>query len=166
MTHTARVMTVQHSKVLNVATTHRRSYSNIATPLKPRFGPCDQEGFRQVRRGSKPQPQVVPRVAHHQPRYAFLQDVQDTEVEADKIVSEPLAAHVSYGVQTRTMANLKSPVDLLPSGSMLSPGEDLLVHRRGGHAHSHPGCTNCLMGKLQARRTPFRRSTDKAKAQT
>ena len=60
----------------------------------------------------------------------------------------------------RGAANLKSPVDLLPRGSILSPGTDLLVHRREGHAQSHPDCTSFPMGKLQARWTRFRRSTD------
>jgi len=112
-------------------------------------------------------------VVHHQSRYALLQDVQ--EAEAEEPVPAPLVEHVSYGVQTRGMAkhihhepnpvpcgvaNLKSPVDLLPSGSILSHGKDLLVHRREGHAQSHPDYTSCPMGKLQARRTPFRHSTD------
>ena len=34
-----------------------------------------------MRRGSKPQPPDVPRVVHHQSRYALLQDVQDTEAD-------------------------------------------------------------------------------------
>ena len=34
------------------------------------------------------------------------------------------------------------------------------MHRRQGHAHSHEGCIACQMGKMQARRTPFKRPTD------
>jgi len=159
----------------NVATAPRNSYKTIATLPKPRFGPCDQEGFRQVRRGSKPQPAAAPREVHHQSRYALLQDMHDTDADGEEPDSEYLGEHVSYGVQTRAMAkhinheptpvpcgaaNLKSPVDMLPRGSILSPGKDLLVHRREGHAQSHPDCTSCPMGKLQARRTTFRRPTD------
>ena len=49
-----------------------------------------------------------------------------------------------------------------PGGSALATtNEDLLlVHRRQGHAHSHPDCLDCQMGKMQARKTPFSIPTD------
>ena len=49
-----------------------------------------------------------------------------------------------------------------PGGSVLATpnGDLLLIHRRQGHAHSHPDCLDCQMGKMQARKTPFSIPTD------
>ena len=127
---------------------------------QPRLGPCDPEGFRQVVRGSKSPPLVVPRVWAHQSRYTSLQAEQDAADEDDAMAPAPMATHVSYGVQTRGMTKSKLPGEQVPAALPITSGDELLVHRREGHAQSHPGCSDCQMGKLQARKTPFRRPTD------
>ena len=73
----------------------------------------------------------------------------------------------SYAVQTRRMAQkAEGSLPTKPTKSHTiapvkpTPADDLLEHRRQGHAKSHPDCLDCPMGKLQARRTPFTRSTD------
>ena len=126
---------------------------------QPRLGPCDPDGFRQVVRGSKSPPLVGPRVWAHQSRYTSLQEEPDAADEDDVMVPAPMATHVSYGVQTRGMTKSKLPGEQVPAALPIPSGDELLVHRREGHAQSHPGCSDCQMGKMQARKTPFRRPT-------
>ena len=162
------------TKQERVAPAPPQSYISRATrhQQQPRLGSCDPDGFRQVLRGSKSIPRAVPRVWAHQSRYSSLQE--EPENNKNKFSSPaaeiptafppqmeptPMEPHVSYGVQTRGMTKSKLPGKQALAELPVPSGDELLVHRREGHAQSHPGCFDCQMGKMQARKTPFRRPT-------
>ena len=141
---------------------------SLLSPTNSRLGTCDDDGFTQVLRGPKPQQQVAPRAYTQQSRFLPLSDSTDVPAAADTTVDvDDTPMPTSYAVQTRRMA--QKAEDSLPTKLTEShktapakptPADDLLEHRRQGHAKSHPDCLDCPMGKLQARRTPFTRSTD------
>ena len=141
---------------------------SLLSPSNSRLGTCDDDGFTQVLRGPKPQPRVAPRTYAQQSRFIPLSDSPDVSAADDTPVDvDDTPMPTSYEVQTCRMAQKAGsslPTKITESHTTAhvkpTPADDLLVHRRQGHAKSHPDCLDCTMGKLQARRTPYTKSTD------
>ena len=141
---------------------------SLLSPTNSRLGTCDDGGFTQVLRGPKPQQQVAPRAYTQQSRFLPLSDSTDVPAAAATTVDvDDTPMPTSYAVQTRRMAQKagsRLPTKIHEPHTTAhvkpTPADDLLVHRRQGRAKSHPDCLDCTMGKLQARRTPYRKSTN------
>ena len=163
------IVTVAHSIVRKkYKKSTNNTESSLLTSSKSRLGTCDNDGFTEVLRGPKPQTRVAPRAYAQQSRYTPLwnspvvPEADDPPVDVDDTLMP-----ASYVVQTRSRAPQAGsrPPTTIPEPHKTddvqpTPADDLLVHRRHGHAKSHPYCLDRPMGKLQTRRTPYTRPTD------
>ena len=89
-------------------TVHRKQHIHTHKPA--RLGPCDNEGFREVMRGSTPKQHDAPRGCAHESRYTILRvDHEDTTDDLDAPMvraSDHMASPAAYAVQTRSQTKV------------------------------------------------------------